>query len=77
MNRVLRSAFVIEQISVGLIQYMIYETYSNEKICNNLRNISYYVHQNCMNLLEFILSKLKAIDPKNVNIKKKLYIELG
>ncbi len=45
---------------------MICDAYCSEKICLSLRNITYYVHQNCTNLLGYILCALRAADPKSV-----------
>ena len=42
---------------------MICEAYGSEKIYGNLRNITYYVHQNSINLFGLILSRLQLTNP--------------
>jgi hypothetical protein len=68
MKRALNLAFALEMLSVGLIQYTLYDTTRSELIYNSLNALIDYVHNNCISFLELIYHFLSLSNPKNTSI---------
>jgi len=60
VRKTVRQTFVLELLSIAITEYMVSEAYGSEKIAGNLRNITYYAHQNCINLFGLMLTRLQS-----------------
>ena len=59
----IRQFFVLELLSISLVQYIIFEGYGNEKIYANLRNITYYLHMSFICILGIFFPRIDPSDP--------------
>ncbi len=66
MRPVLSLAFVLETLSIGIIQYMLNDAMNSELIYGSLKNISTTIHNTCLRFLELVHAHLKSFAPENV-----------
>lgn len=65
-QRVLRCAQVLEVVAVGLLNFFICVGGANEILMTHLKNLVFYVHQNFLSLMEYILLRIHPESSKNM-----------
>jgi len=65
-QRVLRCAQVLEVVAVGLLNFFICVGGANEILMTHLKNLIFYVHQNFLSLMEYILLRIHPESSKNM-----------
>lgn len=65
-QRVLRCAQVLEVVAVGLLNFFICVGGANEILTTHLKNLVFYVHQNFLGVMEFILLRIHPDSSKNM-----------